>query len=685
MPVEEVIMPFVTVLLFGLVGLFGLAFIVSRFYIKVQQGFAMIVNTLKSEPEVTFTGRLVWPVIHKKEFMDISLKTLEVNRRGSDGLICKDNIRADITVGFFVRVNKTRDDVMKVAQAIGCERASDRETLEELFSAKFSEALKTVGKQMEFEDLYRERDKFRDKIIAIIGNDLNGYVLEDAAIDYLEQTPVSQLDKNNILDAQGIRKITELTAVQHVRTNELERDEQMQIKKKDVEAQEMILELERQQADAEARQRREIETVKAREEAEIERITAEERLKAERAKLETDQELEVQEQNKQREVEVAEKNRQRAVAIEAEKVERVRQLEAISREKEVDLQNIAKEKAVEEEKRLIADVVRERVIVDRSVAEEEENIKKVREVSEAERAKQVLVIQAEAQAEEALVKELKAAEAAEQRATHEAREKMTLANADLEISAKDAEAAMKRAEGVKAEQAAPGLAEAEVQIARADAAEKEGMAEAAVLREKMSAEAEGIEKQGVAKAVAEEQQGMAKVRVKDADAAGEEKQALVDVKVQVAEAEAIARRGEAESESMRLKARAEADGLREKLDAMNLMDDRARSHEEFRLKLNAELTKSMASIEANKGIAGDQALVLAEALKKANIDIVAGDGNYFDNFVKALSVGKSLDGALDKSDTLKGAAGLLTQFLNRKGDKQDAVQALMSAAQKESA
>ena len=45
---------------------------------------------------------------------------------------------------------------------------------------------------MDFEDLYRERDKFRDKIIAIIGNDLNGYVLEDAAIDYLEQTPVSQ-------------------------------------------------------------------------------------------------------------------------------------------------------------------------------------------------------------------------------------------------------------------------------------------------------------------------------------------------------------------------------------------------------------------------------------------------------------------------------------------------------------
>ncbi len=676
MPTLETIMPFLTILGLGLFGLFGIALIISKFYLKVEQGMAMIVNTLKAEPEVTFTGRLVWPVIHKKELMRISLKTLEINRRGSDGLICRDNIRADISVAFFVRVNKTREDVLKVAQAIGCARASDQETLEELFSAKFSEALKTVGKQMDFEDLYRERDKFRDQIISVIGNDLNGYVLEDAAIDYLEQTPVSQLDSNNILDAQGIRKITELTAVQHIKTNELERDEQMQIKKKDVEAKEMILELERQQADAEARQNREVVTVQAREQAEIERISAEERLKAERAQIETAQELEVQEQNKQREVEVAGKNRERAIAIEIEKVERVRQLEAISREKEVELQRISKEKSLEEEKRLIADVVRERVIVDRSVAEEEENIKKVRQVSEAQRAKEVLVLQAEAEAEESLVKELKAAEASEKRASHKAREKLILANADLEIAGKDAEAAIKRAEGVKAEHAAPGLAQAQVQVAQADAIEKEGMAKASVLRESMNAEAEGIE-----------QQGMAKVRVKDADAAGEEKQALVVVKVQVAEAEAIAKRGEAEADSLRLKARAEADGLREKLDAMNLMDDQARSHEEFRLNLDADLQKAMANIEANKHIASDQAAVLAEALKKANIDIVAGDGNYFDNFVKALSVGKSLDGALDKSETLRNATGLLTQFLNRgsSDSQKEVAKTLLEAARKESA
>ena len=241
----------------GLSAFFLLGFLAmfAKFYVKIEQGHALIINTLRAEPEVTFTGRMVYPIIHKAELMEISVKTIEIDRSGNEGLICRDNIRADIKVKFFVRVNKTADDVLKVAQSIGCARASNHATLEELFSAKFSEALKTVGKAMDFVDLYQARDRFRDEIISQIGDDLSGYVLDDAAIDYLEQTPLSKLDSNNILDAQGIKKITELTAVEHVRTNELRRNEEMQIKKKNVETQEALLELERQAAVAQAKKK----------------------------------------------------------------------------------------------------------------------------------------------------------------------------------------------------------------------------------------------------------------------------------------------------------------------------------------------------------------------------------------------------------------------------------------------
>jgi uncharacterized membrane protein YqiK len=303
--------------------------------------------------------------------MDISVKTIDITRTGNEGLICQDNIRADIRISFFVRVNKTTEDVIKVAQAIGTARASDKETLRELFNAKFSEALKTVGKQLDFTDLYTKRDEFRDRIIQVIGTDLNGYSLEDAAINYLEQTPLAQLDSTNILDAQGIRKITELTAVEHVHTNEFQRHEEKEITRQNVDAREAILELERRQADAELKQWREIETVRAREEAETARVMEEERLRAQSAFLRTEEKLGVQRENQAREVAVAEKNRERVIAIESERIEKDRQLEVIARERETALTRISAEKEVEAKKREIAEVVRERVAVDRTVAEQE--------------------------------------------------------------------------------------------------------------------------------------------------------------------------------------------------------------------------------------------------------------------------------------------------------------------------
>ena len=97
---------------------------------------------------------------------------------------------------------------------------------------------------------------------------MNGYVLDDAAIDYLEQTPVDQLDFQNILDSEGIKKITDLTAKQRVLANNITREKEKTIKKQDVEAREAILELEKQQAEAEQKQLREVSVITSREEAE---------------------------------------------------------------------------------------------------------------------------------------------------------------------------------------------------------------------------------------------------------------------------------------------------------------------------------------------------------------------------------------------------------------------------------
>ncbi len=624
-----------------------LAFMVgyAAFFKKAIQGQALIV-TAKGKTKVSFDGILVYPVINRMELMDISIKKLEIERLGEDGLICKDNMRADIKVAFFVRVNKSEQDVINVAQIIGCERASDIDTLKQLFEAKFSEALKTVGKRFDFVELYDNRSNFRDEIVNEIGRDLNGYMLDDCAIDYLEQTPIEFLKSNNILDAEGIKKITDLTAVQNMKSNLIRREEEKTLKKQDVEAREAILELEKQLAEKEAKQAREVANIVAREDAETAKVVEEERLKSETARIATEETLQIAEENKQRQVIVAAKNKERTEAIETERVEKDRLLEVTERERIVTLAQIEKEKAIEEEKKLIQDVIRERVIVQKSVVEEEENIKDLQAHMQADRLKKVAITAAEQHAEAALVETIKMAEAEQQSAEFKAKQRIIEADAQQQSAGKEADAIKILADAEAAKYAAVGLSEAQVIEAKAGAMEKQGEAEANIIEAKAMADAKGIEVRSLAQAEADNKLGLAAANV-------EKERGLAQAEVINAKAQAEEEKGKAEAVVIGAKAKAEAQGIEDKAEAMKKLDGVGRDHEEFKLRLDKQKEVELAEINIQESIADSQALVLSEAMKSANIDIIGGETQFFDNIMASVSRGKALDKFVDSSDTIK--------------------------------
>lgn len=472
----------------------GMAFIVvaSKFYIKVGPDEAIVKTGMGGMNVIIDGGALVWPVIHRYEKMDLTLKSFEIAREGSEGLICKDNIRADIKCAFFIRVDKTTEEIKEVAQSIGCKRASVVETLRELFDAKFSEALKTVGKQFEFVELYDKRDKFKNEILKVIGTDLNGYRLDDCAIDYLEQTRLELLNPNNILDAEGIKKITELTSTEKVKENHFTREREKTLKKQDVEAAEAILELERQRIEAFERQKREVAEIQARENATAAKVIEENRLASERAKIAADEEIGIATENKHRTILVAQRNKERTDAVEMERILRDKTLEATERERVVGLATVEKDKALETERRNIQEVIRERVIVERSVVEEQQKIKDAEAFASADRTKRVEVTAAEMAAEQSLVREIKAAEAAKKASESFAAKVRIESEAHRDEAEQNAAAIKIMAEAKRAEHAAEGLAEAEVMQAKAGATQEQGLAEARVLREKYTSEAQGI-------------------------------------------------------------------------------------------------------------------------------------------------------------------------------------------------
>jgi uncharacterized membrane protein YqiK len=620
------------VIVLAVVGI-GFIAMVIKMYQKAIQGEAMV-RTGLGDTKVSFSGIFVVPVIHKLEVMDITLKTIVISRTGSEGLICKDNLRADIKVNFFLRVNKTPEDVVQVAQSIGCKRASDHSALESLFDAKFSEALKTVGKHFDFVDLYQSRDDFKRQILQTIGTDLNGYVLDDCAIDYLEQTPLTHLNENNILDAEGIKKIIDLTARQKVQSNLIEREKEKTIKKQDVEAQETILELEKQLAENEEKQKREIANIKSREFSEMEKVRHEERLKAEKARIATDEEVKIAEQNKDRQILVAERSKQRTDAIETERVEQARLLEENEKERIVALAKIEKEKAIEEERKNIQGIIRERVTVEKAVVEEEEKIKDTRAFAEADRIKAVAITNAEREAEESLVKEIKSAEAARQAAEFRAKQMLINAEAEQVSSNNRAQAIKTMAEAEAAQAAAIGLSEAQVMEAKAHARQVEGEAEASVIKAKATAQAEADERLGIVTARVTKEQGIADANVVENLAAAEEKRGLAEARVI----------GE--------KFTVDAKGIEEKAEAMRKLDGVGKEHEEFKLRLEKDKAIELAHIHIQKDIAASQAEVISEALKSAKIDIVGGETMFFDQIVGSITKGKQVDRLVSNSEVL---------------------------------
>ena len=98
----------------GIAAFFIFVFLMCiKCYRKIPQGSA-IIRTGMGGVQVAFdSGIFVFPVLHRMEIMDISVKRIEIERKGKNGLICRDNMRADIKVAFFIKVNNSDDFILE--------------------------------------------------------------------------------------------------------------------------------------------------------------------------------------------------------------------------------------------------------------------------------------------------------------------------------------------------------------------------------------------------------------------------------------------------------------------------------------------------------------------------------------------------------------------------------------------
>lgn len=168
-------------------------FVVVKSWRQVPAGKALVVAKLGAPSRVFLEGgALIVPFVHRAEELDVTVKLIKVRVRAR----AKDDSRVEIAATCYVRVNKTLDDVQRVADSMGCARASSLSALEEVFAPKFSDAIVTVAAHLTLEEMRAsKRDHFKDQVIAVIGRDLNGFVLDDVALERVEAAAMQAVDE----------------------------------------------------------------------------------------------------------------------------------------------------------------------------------------------------------------------------------------------------------------------------------------------------------------------------------------------------------------------------------------------------------------------------------------------------------------------------------------------------------
>lgn len=422
----------------AVLAIVSIAAVVTKLYRKASASMAFVRTGGAGVKVIQDGGAVVVPVLHNVTPVSLETMRLNVERRGPHALITKDNLRVDLSAEFYIKVQANRDDILQAARSLGS-RSVQPEAVSELVQEKLVSALRTVAATKELVELHAKRDEFASAVQQILTHDLasNGLTLESVTISSLDQTDPTQLQDRNVFDAQGLRKIAEITMKAKVERNEIEQESQKQVVEKNVSTRKQMLDLERDQAEFEADQKAKVANVRAEREREIAAF-----------KIQQDELVSRRDIEKMKNIETAEV--ERALAVEQAQV--AKQVTLIARLKEQETADILKTQAVE-----VAQRVREATIAQKEQERAAAQAMALDAEAERERAKQsVVTVQVTSEAEREAQKRLISAQ-------QQVKEKQIRDQMDADILAYTA---VKQAEGEK--QAAELQYEAKLRLAEAD-------------------------------------------------------------------------------------------------------------------------------------------------------------------------------------------------------------------------
>ncbi len=370
-------------------------------YLRSSKERAFVRTGLGGQKVVLDGGAFVLPIVHDVIPVNMNTLRLEVSRGRDKALITKDRMRVDVIAEFYVRVAAHPDAVAAAAQTLGL-RTMEPEQLKELVEGKFVDALRTAAAEMTMEELHEKRGAYVRKVRETVAEDLtkNGLELEAASLTQLDQTAMEYFNPSNAFDAEGLTRLTEQIEHRKKQRNDVEQDTLIAIRNKNLEAEKLSLEIDREGEYARLNQQREVEIARARQRADVSTERAQREQAAEGAQITAKQAIEHARIRSEQSVEQERIGKERA--IQGAEIERRLSLELAEQQRAIA---IARESKTQSEAQAEAEVARALAV------SAEEKVFTAREVEMAERKKSIELIAAALSAEREALRLTSAAQA----------------------------------------------------------------------------------------------------------------------------------------------------------------------------------------------------------------------------------------------------------------------------------
>jgi len=385
----------------GLLGLVIIGLVFARLYKRATKELAFVRTGLGGQKVIMDGGAIVLPVFHETIHVNMNTLKLVVTRHNEDSLITKDRMRVNVVAGFFVRVKQAAEAVSTAAQTLG-QRTMDPSALKQLVEDKFVDSLRTTAATMTMQELQDKRRDFVQAVQNAVAEDLekNGLELESVSLTALDQTDKQYFNPDNAFDAEGLTRLTQETQARRKQRNDIEQDTEVLVRTKNLESTRQTLAISQQEEFARMEQEREVANRKAEQQALIAQTEALRKREADEARI--DAERLVREKNIVAERTVREAEIQKNLMVQTKEIEAKRETEVrtASQRKEIEIANQEAQIAIANKSREQSDADAEANKARAEAARAEELVVTSREVTAAEREKQIQLIEASKKAEQ---------------------------------------------------------------------------------------------------------------------------------------------------------------------------------------------------------------------------------------------------------------------------------------------